>query len=292
MLNGTCKGLTLAALAALTMALVPAEGRCQDNCSVLQVLVETVRPPKPPKKPQIIMIAPHCPMGVCTGAACPNYCPATCVRPVAVAPTCESIIAIGCRAAADAAAASSRAHCNNGCQWCPLCATICSGCKDGKSCGTDCAHGCNGDCATCPGCAVDGGTVVIRGGMCCQSVPACCQAARAVEDHRTETLQRLCVEQAQTIRQLVATVNEMQHELTAMRHEMAAIRNGFGGNPILMPAMPPHAAPMPINNMMPMPVNNWNVPVQAVPMRSMPAVPRGEMVPMPKPMPVADPQPN
>jgi uncharacterized coiled-coil protein SlyX len=274
MLNGIRKWLTLAAAAMLTLTLVPTDGRCQESCSVFQVLIDLARP-QPPKKPQVIgiVVTPHCPMGVCSGAACPSYCRAHCGTSAACPACPEGVMPAGCGMMTGAACASCAVA---PCACCASCPTQCRGAgQECRTCCQDCPHGCGGRCEVCPGCAIDRVSVAVRSNE------------RLAEERRTERLHRLCMEQEQTIRQLAEVVSEMQKELTALRHEMANMRN------VVVPMPPPNFVPVPMPYPTPMPhySPNGTAPsryhvmptcVPAMPPATMPAV-KPEMLPRPLP---------
>jgi uncharacterized coiled-coil protein SlyX len=223
--RGARKWLALATIAMLTLTLLPTDGRCQESCPVLQVLIDMTRPKKQ-YKPQTIVytFTPHCPMGICTGAACPSYCPENCTR-------CPG--------------ACTTAPCA---QKCPMACTKCADCpkcQDAKGCCEDCPKCCDRDSMLRVGVSKP-----MSCGRNCENVRI---NEQAINDRYNEQLHRLCVEQECTIRQLAAVVSEMQKELAAMRREMQTLRNGFPMPPNIMPFAPQQIP-------MPMPMPNWAPP--------------------------------
>jgi hypothetical protein len=206
--KGICKWLAAATTAALALTLLPVPGFCQENGSVLHLLIELHRPKKP-VKPQPVCLPctpPGCPMGVCTGAACPWYCPSSCGNPYVVG-------AQGRMSTATAAAASCPSSCTN----CPAsCPATCTKCKDTSARCEDLPRvSCTGDegCERCGAC---------RCRCECEINCAACAAHRATVRRLGEQLSRICAEQQQHIRQLQGLVEQLQGEIQSLRAEKAS----------------------------------------------------------------------
>jgi uncharacterized coiled-coil protein SlyX len=244
MLKGIRKWLTMATVATLTLTLLPLDGRCQESGSVFDVLMELARPQKP-KKPKVVGVTtPNCPMGVCTGNTCPEYCPAVYGQcspsrgNSTSCPLCTTIIT----GVADTSASEQPA---SPCTPCTPGTSACTRCQEGKVCGQDCPQGCGGDCAACPGCAVDRCPM----GRCTQAVEVdYAYPVKVCTDQRYASLHHLCLEQEQTIHQLAVVMGEMQKEMSALRLEVQMLRN--------RPIMPQYVVPAPMPMPQPMPYPN------------------------------------
>jgi hypothetical protein len=228
------------------------EGRSQDGTCILHVLFDLPKPQKPQKPEAIWNFTPHCPMGVCTGASCPSYCPAAAVVRGRVT-ACED----------------ATPPCTP-CVPCMPC-TPCTQCKEGKPCCEDCPNGCRGDCTNCPGCAT------CRGHQASQENPVC-DSTRGGNEY----LRHLCLVQEQTIRQFAVLTAQMHNETTQMRNEVAqlrqeiqALRNMMQPQvPYIMPPPPQlnwHGTSMPSGNV-PMPHYYNFAPMPSVPMPMAPRV--------------------
>jgi hypothetical protein len=155
--------LTAATMAALTLVMMPLNAHCEENQTLLQILIKMASPQKAQKaKALACPSTPHCPMGVCTGAACPWYCPSNChpsndgaMAPTSCAPICnQRINFIPCPATVAACAALSAAvdgpvmSCPAGCTNCPATCTKCQAGNCPADC-TNCPSGCPANCTKC-----------------------------------------------------------------------------------------------------------------------------------------------
>lgn len=211
--KSTRNGLVLALVATLVVTLLPSAGHCQECYSFLNSLLELsqIKKPQKPCKPQIAVSVPHCPEGVCTGAACPAYCPENChlrtvtIAVVEVAPACN---------VAEVSKCKPDRSC---CEGCPKC-------KEAKACCDDCPACCTKSCENCPRCPAVAAERAVR-------IVGSCESGRCAERNvANEQLQRLCTEQQMTIRQLAQVINQMQAEVGQLRQEVQQMR--------MWPAMP------------------------------------------------------
>jgi hypothetical protein len=94
--NGVWKSVALVVAASLALTLLPAQGRCDENsCSLFYFLIKVAKVEKP-DVPKPTCSAPHCPLGVCTGAAMMPCCPSAAVMPccpgAAMMPCCPMTV--------------------------------------------------------------------------------------------------------------------------------------------------------------------------------------------------------
>jgi hypothetical protein len=285
--KGFCKWLAAATAAALALTLLPVPGFCQENTSVLHLLIELHRPKKP-TKPQPVCLPctpPGCPMGVCTGAACPWYCPSSCgsSRPVN----------FSVRTSTGTAPAGS---------FTPDCANCPASClPTGMRCNDKTTR-----CQDCPNCSRTGCEGRVRVGVCrCSGdCEESCAANQATVRRLDEEMRRMCAEQQRHIRQLEAMLAQMQGEIESLRSEKASsggmsaivkqlqceiqlLRSDVqtlhnlqqqqnmwpGRNNQLVPLLPPHGGPPQGPTPMPYPIQYYNY-------HTAPMVPLNVMPPM------------
>jgi hypothetical protein len=225
MLKGIRKWFGLATLATLTLTLLPLDGRCQEGDSVLHLLIDLACPQKPqkPKKAQLfgVTATPRCPMGVCTGAACPWYCSEHCGQHTQACPVPDGGTVIsGCRTMSCPNCAATCV--TPPCSRCPSCPAACPACKEGK-CGEDCVHGCRGNCEMCPGCAVDRIAIAVRCTHDAAGTHVLC-SGNTFDMQRLMALHHMVAQREHAMRRLELMVGDLQTELSALRDEVHALR--------------------------------------------------------------------
>jgi hypothetical protein len=243
-LCGLKKWLTVAALAVLGVALVPAVGRCDDN-GVFLYLIGLAQPPKPQVTKPIA--SPCCPHELCRGATTMPCCPMT-----------MNVIVIR-----DMNHTPSAARCAMGCGMSAVRAQLCVGgtaCCQQPDCAThaqavgrfagadNCASTCAGANACCSG--------------RCASCPLCASQVNAAEE-----LHRVGANQEQTLRELKAMLADLQREIATLRVELQVLRQQ---QPVIVPLIPQQNVPFfPLPNgqqlnfppQMPGNVPMWNGPM-------------------------------
>ena len=226
----TRKWLTTVLTAALTLTLLPAQGR-SETYTILQVLVEMGKAKK--DQAACCPAKPTCTQGTCTGACTMPCCPTT-----SSAPCCESCPCKGecscpkpCRCSEERArrpmprippVPTAAAHV----QAVQFFFTLL---KKAHAC----SEGCGGECG-CP----------FHRTSTCGGPDSECRAS--VEEQAAE-LQRLCGEQQQTLEQLRAIMTELTHKVSALRQEMQVIRHRQTGHfaPAFNIQGPQEVLPMP-----------------------------------------------
>jgi hypothetical protein len=244
--------------AALALAMVPAQGRC-DSYSIFCLLIELAKPQKPHHdcchhndsccdddcvaEEDGCTHSPCCPHGVCTGAqtmpCCPKPCAAcdkACASPDKPCGGCDKKC---CESGITPAGACTPGQ---GVQCCPKSCAACD--KACASTDKPCAGCDNKYCENCENCPVCQGKSIENCDHCkaaqqnngsCSGCPLCrgnkpvssestggCQATL---EKQAQELRRLCGEHQRTIQELEAIVMELCQEISLLRQDIQSIRH-------------------------------------------------------------------